>query len=417
LAGVFIGGTFEILNDQITELEEVSLYNPNSKMPNVFNLIRKLEELILEEEKEDIYFLLIDIQNHDEIMNTIGHKRWGKFIKEIGTQLKEKQEIKFIINNKKDLDRDMEISLYNIYHHKLGLLIMNPSVNMFTDFIEELKDDAELLFYYNKIPVYLNSHLGVSSHQKGDKAVDLFLHAYQAANTAVKNDKKIQIYKETLETKSQENFMLLGDVRHALDEGQFKLHYMPKIKLKTGEIIGVEALIRWEHPNHGNISPGKFIPPVERTGLIDDLTLWVINKATEEKLLLADKGIDINMAVNISPRNLKQESFVEYVKNIINENNLNPSQFELELTKTEIMGKLIEGNNLIKQLSKEGFKVAMDDFGTGYSSLAYLKNLDINSLKIDLSFVQAMQKDKKSYEIVKTAIRLGQVLDKEVVAE
>ena len=416
--GAFIGGTFEILNNQMDELEEVSLYNPNSKMPNIFNLIRKVEGIIEDKETEDIYLLLIDIQNHDEIMNTIGHKRWGEFIKEIGTQLKERQEIKFIINGKKEQkNREMEINLYNIYHHKLGFLVVNPSVNMFTDFIEKLKNDAELPFYYNKIPVYLNSHLGIASHKKENKPVDLFLHAYQAVNIAVRDDKKIQIYNESLEEKSQENFMLLGEVRNGLDEGQFELHYMPKVKLNTGEIIGVEALIRWKHPNNGNISPGKFIPPVERTGLIDELTRWVINRAAKEKKLFADKGIDINMAVNISPRNLKQESFVEEVKNIIDKKNLNPAQFELELTETEIMGKLIEGNNSLKQLSNEGFKVSMDDFGTGYSSLAYLKNLDINSLKIDLSFVQAMQKDKKSYEIVKTAIRLGKVLDKEVVAE
>ncbi|MFW6308851.1 MAG: EAL domain-containing protein [bacterium] len=417
LLGAFIGGTFEMLNNQFATLEKISLYDPNSELPNSSNLIKKVEELRVEGEIKDLHLIMIDIKNHEEIMNSISHKRWGKFLKEIATQLKERQEIKFLLNDRENPDRDMEINVYNIYHNKLGFLMVNISTERLVDFIEELKDKTRLPFYYNKIPVYLDPHLGLASYQKGDTGSELLQHAYHAMSIAVKEKKKFKIYEEELETDDRENFLLLGEVRNALDEEQFELHYMPKVKLRTGKITGVEALIRWPHPEFGNIFPGRFIPLVEKTGLIDELTRWVINRAAEEKLLLAERGIDINMAVNISPHNLKQEGFVDEVKNIILENNLDPAQFELELTETEIMGELIEGNNSFKELLKEGIKVSMDDFGTGYSSLAYLKNLDINTLKIDLSFVQAMQEDKKSYEIVKTAIRLGQVLDKEVVAE
>ncbi|SDM18287.1 sensor domain-containing protein [Halarsenatibacter silvermanii] len=399
------------------ELEEVSFYDPNSGLPNSSSLIKNMDKLIEEEKTEDIYLLVIDIKNYEEIMNSIGHTRWGGFLKEIATQLKERLELKFILNEREAANSDMEISVYNIYHDKLGFLLVNTSEDRLTDFIEELKDKTELSFYYNSIPIFLNSHLGVAPYQKGDKAVELFQRAYQAMNSAVSDKKRIKIYEEALETETQENFMILGDVRNALDEDQFELHYMPKVRLKTGEITGVEALIRWPHPERGNISPGEFIPPVERTGLINELTHWVLNRAAEKKRILADRGIDINMAVNISPRNLKQKGFVEDVKNIIAQNGLKPAQFELELTETEIMEDVIGGNNSLGQLLKEDIKISMDDFGTGYSSLAYLKNLDINTLKIDLSFVQVMNEDKKSYEIVKTAIRLGQVLGKEIVAE
>ena len=399
------------------KLEQVSLYDPNSGLPNSSSLIKKVDELIDEGKAENIHLIVLEAENYKEVMETIGHTRWGEFFKEIATQLKERQEIKFALNAKKNQNRDIEINIYNIYHNKLGFLVVYNSQEEIKDFIEELKVHIELPFYYNEIPIFFNTHLGLASYRNEDTGVDLMQHAYQALNTAVREKKKIKIYEESLETKSLENFMLLGKVRIALDENQFQLYYMPKLSLSTGEITGVEALIRWQHPKDGNISPGKFIPPVERTGLIDELTEWVINKAAQEKLLLSDRGIDINMAVNISPRNLKQNDFVKNVKNIIRKNGLEPAQFELELTETEIMEDLIRGNNSLNNLLATGFKISMDDFGTGYSSLAYLKNLDIDSLKIDLSFVQPMLEDKKSYEIVKAAIKLGQILDKKVVAE
>ncbi|MFW6270833.1 MAG: EAL domain-containing protein, partial [Bacillota bacterium] len=160
-----------------------------------------------------------------------------------------------------------------------------------------------------------------------------------------------------------------------------------------------------------------FIPQLEKTALINRLSWWVINKAAEEKLYLQKQGIDINMAVNITPHNLQGNDFISNISSILNKYNISSSQFELELTETEIMEELKEGKKLINLLLKKGYKVAMDDFGTGYSSFAYLKNLDFDIIKIDLSFVREMETDRRSYEIVKTAIKLGHVLDKEVVAE
>lgn len=417
LMGVFIGGIFEMFNNQIKELTEVSLYDSSSNLPNRSNLIKRVDTLIEEEETEDISIILLDIENYEEIMNSIGHTKWGEFLKEIATQLKERQEIKFNLNGKKYEGRDMEINVYHIYNNKLGFLILNASETELTDLIEGLKDNTEFPFYYKKIPIYLDSHLGVASYQKGDQAVELFLHAYQAKNTAIKEKKKVKIYEKVLAAKELESFMLLGEVRKALDEDEFELYYMPKVSLQSNKITGVEALIRWQHPEQGNISPGKFIPLVEKTGIINELTDWVINRSAEEKKLLENRGIDVNMAVNITARNLEKEGFVEDLKNIIVQNGLDPAQFELELTETDIIEGFLDGNKSLNKLRKEGIKTSMDDFGTGYSSLTYLNNLDFNILKIDLSFVKAMQKNKKSYEIVKTAIKLGQDLGMEVVAE
>ncbi len=399
------------------ELEEVSLYDSDSGLPNSSNLIREVDVLMEEGKRGDIHLILLDVENHEEIMNAIGHARWGEFLREVAMQLKERQEINFTLNNKEDRNKDIEIKVYNIYRNKLGFLLVNVSEDSLSDFVHTIKSNAELPFYYNKIPVFLNSYLGVVSYKEEDSGADLLQNAYQVMSSAAKEKKKVKFYKEAIKDETRENFQLLGEIQNGLVEDQFELHYMPKVKLSSGEIVGVEALIRWLHPEEGIISPGRFIPHVEATGLINELSRWVVNETAEERLLLAEAGIDVSMAVNISPNNLKQEDFVQEVKDIIAEKNLSPDQFELELTETEIMEELTTGNNTLNMLMEEGFKIAMDDFGTGYSSLAYLKNLDIDSIKIDLSFIQAMQEDKKSYEIVKTAIRLGKILNKEVVAE
>ena len=399
------------------KLEEISLYDPNSGLPNSSSLIKNANELINEGKQNTIHLVVLDIENYEDIMKAINHTRWGEFLQEVATQLKERLEINFILNNKETKNKDWEISVYNIYHNKLGFLLVNTPRNRLSKFVQTIKAIAELPFYYNEISLFLDPHLGAASHKQEDSGAELLQNAYHAMVAAVKENKKVKFNQETLKDKNRKNFQLLGEIKNALAEDQFKLYYMPKVKLTTGEIVGAEALIRWIHPEEGIVSPGRFIPHIEKTGLIDELSRWVVNETAEEKLILAESGVDVNMAINISPNNLKQEDFVQEIKNIIAEKNLSSDQFELELTETEIMEELTEGNNFLNLLMEEGFKIAMDDFGTGYSSLAYLKNLDIDSIKIDLSFIQPMLEDKKSYEIVKTAVRLGKILDKEVVAE
>ena len=156
-------------------------------------MIKKVDELQEEKEIKDLYLIMMEIENYEDIMNTIGHTRWGRFIKEIATQLKERQEINFIYNNRKKFDKDMEINVYNIYHGKVGFLLENISTNKLTEFVEELKKHINTPFYYNKIPIFLNSHLGLASYNKGDTGVDLLQHAYQAMNAAGRDKKRIKI--------------------------------------------------------------------------------------------------------------------------------------------------------------------------------------------------------------------------------
>jgi len=216
------------------KLEELSLYDPNSGMPNSSNLIKTVDELIDEERKrENIYLVVLDVENYEEIMKAIGHTRWGGFLNEVATQLKERLEIKFILNDKQVQNGNIKIKSYNIYHNKLGFLLMNVSENRLSEVLLMIKSNTEQPFYCNKIPVFLDPHLGVASHKTGDSGADLLQNAYQAMNTAVKEKKKIQFYNETLKEKNRESFELLGEIKNALADDQFELHYMPKVKLSS----------------------------------------------------------------------------------------------------------------------------------------------------------------------------------------
>lgn len=157
----------------------------------------------------------------------------GGFLNEVATQLKERLEIKFILNDKQVQNGNIKIKSYNIYHNKLGFLLMNVSENRLSEVLLMIKSNTEQPFYCNKIPVFLDPHLGVASHKTGDSGADLLQNAYQAMNTAVKEKKKIQFYNETLKEKNRESFELLGEIKNALADDQFELHYIPKVKLSS----------------------------------------------------------------------------------------------------------------------------------------------------------------------------------------
>lgn len=307
---------------------------------------------------------------------------------------------------------------FNIYNDKLGFLLKGIDLKreMLVNLIGETESNLEASFYREDIPVYIDTRLGIARRESGETGRDLLEKAHMAM-ISTRNKSKLKFYDDELENRFKNNIFILGEFREALKEGQFHLKYMPKIKLSSEKITSAEALIRWDHPGRGLIPPNKFIPQLEKTALINELSQWVFKRAAEDLLLFQEEGLEIKMSVNISPYNLKRNDFWNTVETTLKETALSPNIFELELTETDVIEKLTEGRNALDVLAHRGFKIALDDFGTGHSSLNYLKNLHFDILKIDISFVRDMHKNRENREIVKTAIRLGHQLNKEVVAE
>jgi diguanylate cyclase len=208
----------------------------------------------------------------------------------------------------------------------------------------------------------------------------------------------------------------MGDFRHAIARSQLRVHYQPKINLKTMEIFGVEALVRWQHPELGLIMPDRFIPMAEQTGAVRPLTLWVIERTLQQCLEWQRAGFELVAAVNLSPRNLQDPELPERVRALLDLLAAPPSMLELEITESVIMADPLRSLQVLTRLSRMGLRLAVDDFGTGYSSFSYLRKLPVHEIKIDKSFVDDMVQHHDEV-IVQTTIDLAHNLGLTVVAE
>ncbi|MGJ8692296.1 MAG: EAL domain-containing protein [Thalassotalea sp.] len=271
---------------------------------------------------------------------------------------------------------------------------------------------------YQNINLQLQTRIGVSifpAHCGSAKSI------LQMADTALhharKNNQPLQIYNKDLDVNSVERLNLINDLKHAIVDNQLELHYQPKLNLVTGVPTHVEALVRWQHPTLGMIPPDNFIYIAEQTGQINALTHWVFLTALQQYNQWLSEGIDLNIAVNISAENLKSDDFFDFICHSIAEHGVPTDRITLEVTESAVVDDTGVAMNLLRKFQQQGMKISIDDYGTGYSSLAQLKQLPVNELKIDKSFVQRLHDDEDDQIIVRSTIELAHNMGLTVVAE
>ncbi len=277
-------------------------------------------------------------------------------------------------------------------------------------------------------PVLIEEHevragasIGISMFPQDGETSEMLL---QNADTALYRAKAAggntyRFYTEEMGAASRSRMLLQGALRHALTRDEFVVHYQPRVDLKSQKIIGVEALLRWTHPQLGAISPTVFIPLAEESGLIDDITDWVLQRATAQvQAWSLQYGTPLRISVNLSARQLHNKRILSSVVYALCTSGLPPIQLELELTETALMEDTEVAVSLLKDLKGLGVRLSVDDFGTGYSSLAYLRRFPLDSLKLDRSFLQQHHEDEVSpWKLAKAMINLAHTLDLSVVAE
>lgn len=253
----------------------------------------------------------------------------------------------------------------------------------------------------------------------GADAETLIMHADSAMHGAKsKGMSSFQFYTPLLNQRALERARVEADLRVALEEKQFLLHYQPQVDLRVGCVVGMEALIRWQHPERGLVAPADFIGIAEETGLIVEIGAWVIRTACAQAKAWQEKGFhDLRMSVNLSARQFADESLVSSIAAVLEATGLAPHYFQLELTETLVMADVERGIGILRDLKNLGISIAVDDFGTGYSSLSYLKRLPIDTLKIDRSFVNDIALGEDDAVIVSSIISLAHSLRLFVVAE
>jgi diguanylate cyclase (GGDEF)-like protein len=268
--------------------------------------------------------------------------------------------------------------------------------------------------------LYVTACIGVSVYPEDGMDVEtLIKNADTAMYQAKENGRQsYQFFEPAMNVRAVERQSIEGSLRRALERQEFTVHYQPKINLRTGEISGAEALIRWTHPTRGPVSPAQFIPVAEDCGLILPIGNWVLLEACKQAQAWVEAGLPLGtMGVNISAVEFRNENFLEGVFAILKDTGLNPNLLELELTESVLMKRPESTASVLRALRAKGVQVAVDDFGTGYSSLSYLQKFSIDALKIDQSFVRRITTAPDETTIVNAVISMAHSLKLRVVAE
>jgi diguanylate cyclase (GGDEF)-like protein/PAS domain S-box-containing protein len=268
--------------------------------------------------------------------------------------------------------------------------------------------------------LHVTASIGISVFPDDGLDVDTLIKNADTAMYEAKGDapQSYRFFKQAMNVRAVERQSIEGSLRRALERQEFALHYQPKVNLRTGEITGAEALIRWTHPTRGLVAPAEFISVAEECGLILPLGNWVLREACKQARAWVDAGVPMaSMAVNISAMEFRDENFLEGVFAILQDAGLDPRSLELELTESVLMKHAESSTSILKTLRARGVQLAVDDFGTGYSSLSYLRRFPIDALKIDQSFIRQLTTTPDDTAIVTAIISMGKSLHLRVVAE
>ena len=248
---------------------------------------------------------------------------------------------------------------------------------------------------------------------------ELVSHA-STAMSFVQKDKAangFQFYDNEMQKTSLKHLRLESEIKRAIKNEEWVLYYQPKMDIKTNKIKAVEALIRWNHPERGILSPFEFIDFAEERGLIVEIGSWVLRTGCQQAKIWSDKGLDIKVAINLSAIQLQDENLSDQIFDVIKETQIKPQQLELEVTETMLMDNVDVAVNTLTKLHSRHISISIDDFGTGYSSLGYLKKLPVDTLKIDRVFIKDIMTDDYDKNIVKTVIAMAHGLNLMVIAE
>lgn len=396
----------DAVESETAALEYQALHDPLTELPNRKLLNNRLQQEILRSErnKKPLVLIMSDLDHFKEINDTLGHHVGDIVLQQAAIRL-------FRTFRKTD-------SVARLGGDEFGILLPETSLKQARKISKKVVEAFEIPFVVEGHRLSLGISMGLAeSPVHGNDVNILVQRADVAMYVAKRNNLGFSVYDPDQDTHSVGRLALMSEFRSAIEDQSLELAFQPKVNIRTREIIGAEALLRWNHPGRGYIEPDEFIPLAEQTGLIKPLTSWVLAQAVEQCMAWRKIWPEFNMAVNLSVRNLHDAALLDQVRELIDIYKMPPSCLTLEITEGHIMTDPMRARETLETLNMMGIALSIDDFGTGYSSLSYLKQLPVNELKIDKSFVMEMTEDENDAVIVKATIDLAHNLGLRTVAE
>jgi diguanylate cyclase (GGDEF)-like protein len=395
--------------EERNKFEHDALHDPLTKLPNRTFLVEKLEFLLTLCKRIPsmrFYVLFIDLVRFKNINDYLGHTIGDRLLSLIARRIKRVVGVEDMVTRLGGDEFAVVIS-DPLSIEKVQQLALN---------IHKSITSSPFLIRKNKIDVKL--HIGLAAYDPlHETPEDILRDADIAMHYAKEHGLPVAFFDDTLKNQFLENAEIERGLTIALKEKQFLLHYQPIISLANGDLIGFEALLRWKHPTKGFISPAKFIPVAEDSGLIIPMTDWILTEACLQIAKWQKIRDNLTISINLSGKHFAMESLPSEVANIINKTGAKPESVRLEVTETSAMENPNQSLKSLNELKKLGVKLSIDDFGSGYSSLSQLYRLPFDAIKIDRSFVSAIDEAEEAPEILKAIILLGQSLGMKLTAE
>lgn len=374
-------------------------------LPNRHAIQERITAAVSAENSQPFGLIFLDLDNFKKVNDHYGHLTGDALINEVAATLKSclgEQDV-----------------LARLGGDEFLIMVGSPDQRDAESIARQILECMKQPFFVRHVEIYSGCSIGIAMFpQHGNSLEELVRSADTAMYVAKEEGKRMyRVFATEMNNKVSEYMWLDNNMRRALDEQQFELYYQPKISMHTGKVESVEALLRWNHPERGVVTPVSFIPYAEESGLIVPLGRWVMETAARQAAAWKKQGLNLRIAINISARQLRNVNVVEEFTQALLENDLTPSLLDLELTESCLVEDEKQALSLIRQFRDLGAQVHLDDFGTGYSSLSQLSRLPLDVLKLDGSFIKSVHSDVKARALVRSMVAVGHELNLLVVAE
>lgn len=406
-----LSSAFDSMTTAIADREKsilrLAYWDEMTGLPNRSLFMRQLADALKLSQitQEPLSVVVMNLDRFKQINNILGHEFGNKLLHAVALKLPE------------GLSKESD-TVYRFSGDEYALLLPDTDAHAAMNVAKSISKILEKPIQIDDQYVDTSAGIGIASFPEHANEVNQILsYAENAMHISKSKKSGPVIFRSEFDMSSNVNLTLASELKIAINNNQLRLFIQPKIDIKTRQVSSVEALIRWIHPNRGMIFPDQFIPFAEQSGLIRDISLWMIAEAAKTQAIWLMNNVDIPIAVNISARDLIDSDLANKITAILNTHQVNNNSITLEVTESSIMDDPQRSKLTLLSLANIGIKLSIDDFGTGYSSLAYLKELPVSELKIDKSFVMHMQQNENDRIIVNSTIELAHNMGLKVVAE